>query len=738
MTLFIGIPFVFAFYVLSIPAWDSFYTNIAFQALLAFSAMLCASWIYINLREGFGRIYHLLFVAFLFRAITHLGSAITHLYDHMPASATRNSITLTMDLFEICILLILIYFTVHGDAEKYRLGRTKSSVTIYIITWLTAYGFLYYLLLPAIAEYMVVGFGTGLGLLAVTAAIRTIQIVLKEHPDLASIDHRLMLAGTAFAGMSVIPMLVSLYALPVAWLLAMCFQAASFIIFLIAFSVPILRQSEISLVQSYIIPSLLTVIVLIPFLVSILAAPLTLIVEATPNLPLYYVSTGGAFILSFVILILTYLYSRRRPRAVQYPLMLLFATWAIIQLALTIYQQPEAILQNGESIVPYVTGSIIALVLLGYSIRAISDEADRALPSNLVRRLLVWSVFVGFAIWLAELAEASTLNAGPELIAVPHARAVLLIVNLTCVLFYTLLLERILRNQKSWKSVEFVVASYLALWIAPNILKGSFLDWTIGWWGAEILLFLGLALGPAFLGYLYMDALARADDSHGRASLYSDLLIHDVGNIHHAAVLSLELAQEMPDMREVSLEQALDALQRADRIVKNVQTLVKSESHGVAHLEPIDLVSGIRRAHDQAVSETLERGVEFSLNAPPSCIIFGNELIVDLFGNLFSNSIRYSPQRKIIQVDIKEMMFEGAASWKVTVTDHGSGIAPERRSKLFRRYMTGASGSGLGLSVVHAITHMFGGSIEVSSRVESDYSRGTTFTLTFPVHEESD
>jgi len=61
---------------------------------------------------------------------------------------------------------------------------------------------------------------------------------------------------------------------------------------------------------------------------------------------------------------------------------------------------------------------------------------------------------------------------------------------------------------------------------------------------------------------------------------------------------------------------------------------------------------------------------------------------------------------------------------------------PERRRKLFKRYMTGASGSGLGLSVVHAITHMFGGDIKVSSRVESDYSKGTMFTLTFPIYEE--
>jgi signal transduction histidine kinase len=46
--------------------------------------------------------------------------------------------------------------------------------------------------------------------------------------------------------------------------------------------------------------------------------------------------------------------------------------------------------------------------------------------------------------------------------------------------------------------------------------------------------------------------------------------------------------------------------------------------------------------------------------------------------------------------------------------------------------MEGAEGTGLGLSVVYALTETYSGTITVDDRVEGDYTKGTVFTVTIP------
>lgn len=74
----------------------------------------------------------------------------------------------------------------------------------------------------------------------------------------------------------------------------------------------------------------------------------------------------------------------------------------------------------------------------------------------------------------------------------------------------------------------------------------------------------------------------------------------------------------------------------------------------------------------------------------------------------------------------------------VRVIDFGPGIPYEMRDSLFDRYMNGAKGSGLGLSVCKALTNLFNGSIGIEDRVEGDFSQGTVFVLRFPIanHEQ--
>jgi PAS domain S-box-containing protein len=100
--------------------------------------------------------------------------------------------------------------------------------------------------------------------------------------------------------------------------------------------------------------------------------------------------------------------------------------------------------------------------------------------------------------------------------------------------------------------------------------------------------------------------------------------------------------------------------------------------------------------------------------------------------NLLSNAIKFSGQDGRVRVDASR----DDQQWRIDVTDDGIGIPADELDQLFGRFVRasnartkGLPGTGLGLSVVKAITELHGGHVEVRSTVEC----GTTFSVYLPV-----
>ena len=101
--------------------------------------------------------------------------------------------------------------------------------------------------------------------------------------------------------------------------------------------------------------------------------------------------------------------------------------------------------------------------------------------------------------------------------------------------------------------------------------------------------------------------------------------------------------------------------------------------------------------------------------------------------NLLSNAIKYAKSGRWIGIRAEHSVKERAIF--VHVSDHGPGIEDSDQNRLFEPFYrgrtaveTGASGSGIGLSLVRAAAEAHGGSVTVVSAP----GRGSTFTLRIP------
>lgn len=130
-------------------------------------------------------------------------------------------------------------------------------------------------------------------------------------------------------------------------------------------------------------------------------------------------------------------------------------------------------------------------------------------------------------------------------------------------------------------------------------------------------------------------------------------------------------------------------------------------------------------AQDGYVVETVLPEVEVS--------VLGNgEGLQQLFGNLISNALKYSPDQHYLRVALSTV--GGRAL--VEVTDRGIGIPRREQRRIFKKFHRGsgalaiaATGSGIGLTIVDHVLRSHGGTISVSSAP----GQGSTFTVELPL-----
>lgn len=149
---------------------------------------------------------------------------------------------------------------------------------------------------------------------------------------------------------------------------------------------------------------------------------------------------------------------------------------------------------------------------------------------------------------------------------------------------------------------------------------------------------------------------------------------------------------------------------------------------------PLDLTETVQMVVGNNSYLAAKKDIEVEIHAPDkvSPVLADAGMMEQVFLNLFSNAIKYSPERTRVDFVIKENESEVI----VEVHDQGYGIPADAMGKLFEKFfrvteheaVRANTGSGLGLALVKQIVDLHNGKIIV----ESELGSGSIFSVYLP------
>jgi two-component system OmpR family sensor kinase len=148
------------------------------------------------------------------------------------------------------------------------------------------------------------------------------------------------------------------------------------------------------------------------------------------------------------------------------------------------------------------------------------------------------------------------------------------------------------------------------------------------------------------------------------------------------------------------------------------------------HPAPVDLTSLVREICQLQRELTPDARMREQIQAQPLLVRGDASLLSQLFSNLVSNAVKYSPDGGLIRV----IAAREGTQIAVVIEDHGIGIPEADRERVFERYYRGSNtsgigGSGVGLSLVKTIIDLHKGTIALDTRE----GEGSRFTIRFPI-----
>ncbi|MBI4954527.1 MAG: PAS domain S-box protein [Myxococcales bacterium] len=241
--------------------------------------------------------------------------------------------------------------------------------------------------------------------------------------------------------------------------------------------------------------------------------------------------------------------------------------------------------------------------------------------------------------------------------------------------------------------------------------------------------------------YRIVEGLERAARLES-VGLLAGGIAHDFNNLLSGLFGHLELARRASaSHRDPSehVDEALAIFGRARALTQQLLTFAKGGA-------PVRVRTSVARVVRDAVAFALSGArLECRLDIADDlrCAEIDGAQIARVIDNLVINALQASPAGGALAVRARNVELAAntvaglgpGAFVRVSVSDTGTGIAPEARQRIFEPFFsTKRDGLGLGLATAYAIVRKHGGTIEV----ESEPGRGTTFHVLLPASAPAD
>ena len=227
---------------------------------------------------------------------------------------------------------------------------------------------------------------------------------------------------------------------------------------------------------------------------------------------------------------------------------------------------------------------------------------------------------------------------------------------------------------------------------------------------------------------------------NNRDKMYS-VIAHDLRSPMASIrmVLNLVVASTSPELVGPELYELLDKANKESEdvhdLLDNLLKWTKSQTGRlnvvIQDLDLNDIIPGVVDIFEM-IAETKHIKLNLQMAEGPLVVTADNDMLKTIVRNFLSNAIKFSPENSSIDI----IMSKDADFAKVSVRDHGVGIAANRLGSIFHKGETtygtsGEEGSGLGLQLCQDFAQKIGG----DCTVESVEGEGSTFSVTIPLRQ---
>ncbi|WP_340820603.1 sensor histidine kinase [Methanolobus sp. WCC4] len=244
------------------------------------------------------------------------------------------------------------------------------------------------------------------------------------------------------------------------------------------------------------------------------------------------------------------------------------------------------------------------------------------------------------------------------------------------------------------------------------------------WYLLVLLLMLIVLMGIHSRLMLEKTKKEQLEESNRLKDLFADIMRHDLMNPVNVikGFSDILYMDETDPGKKETLGLIRDQADHLAFMVGSAAKLAKLESQKEMEFKVQDIGTILRTVANRFSLEFSGKGIGLDLSFDGEYLSRMNDIIEDVFSNLVSNALKYSPEGSKVSIDI----LDSGDSWKVTVTDEGDGIPDEDKEYVFERFKRadkkGIKGTGLGLAIAKRIVDIHKGSLGIEDNPDGEGS----------------